>query len=180
MRFPGRRRRACGCNIGDARPRVQSEIACAGVPWSGRGRAGGLASLGRTPRPCAGTRPPARVALVCGELEEARRPRGRPSAGHRGLRVEEPEIALPVCVSLVGGELVKARGLALVLRQAATALLVKDPEIGLRPGVFPGRRRACRGARPRDRPSAGHHGPASRRTRDCLARSAFPWSAASL
>jgi len=36
------------------------------------------------------------------------------------------------CVSLVGGELVEARGLAVVLRQAATALFVEDREIGLR------------------------------------------------
>ena len=36
-----------------------------------------------------------------------------------------------VNVSLVGGELVEAHGFALVLRQAATALLVEEPEIGL-------------------------------------------------
>jgi hypothetical protein len=42
---------------------------------------------------------------------------------------------LRVCVSLVCGELVEARGLAVVLRQAATALLVEDPETGLREGI---------------------------------------------
>jgi len=36
--------------------------------------------------------------------------------------------------SLVGGELEEARGLAIVLRQAATAMRVEDPEIVLRPG----------------------------------------------
>src|ERR1019366_9761840 len=39
---------------------------------------------------------------------------------------------LPGCVSLVGGELVEARGLAAVWwQQAAAAMLVKTPEIGL-------------------------------------------------
>jgi len=34
-------------------------------------------------------------------------------------------------VSLVCGELIEARGLAVVLRQAATAAFVEEPEIGL-------------------------------------------------
>ena len=38
-------------------------------------------------------------------------------------------------VPLIGGELVEAGRLAVVLRQAAKALLVGDPEIELRPGV---------------------------------------------
>jgi hypothetical protein len=37
-------------------------------------------------------------------------------------------------VSLVGGELEEASGLAIVLRQAAPAMRVEEPEIVLRPG----------------------------------------------
>ena len=44
---------------------------------------------------------------------------------YQAVSVIDPEIVLPVCVSLVRRELVEARGLAVVLRQAATALVVK-------------------------------------------------------
>jgi hypothetical protein len=45
--------------------------------------------------------------------------------------VEEPEIDLRVCVSLFCGELEKARGLAVVLRNTAKAVPVVDPQIVL-------------------------------------------------
>src|SRR5438552_2939567 len=50
-------------------------------------------------------------------------------------RVVNPEINLPVCIPLIGGEFVEARGLALVLRQAAAAVLVVDPKVELSTGV---------------------------------------------
>ena len=54
-------------------------------------------------------------------------------------RVREcPTLFLENClrrgVSLVCGELVKARGLAIILRQAAAAVRVEEPEIVLRRG----------------------------------------------
>ena len=57
-------------------------------------------------------------------------PRARPSASRRSLVVHHPSWSRPG-VSLVGGELAEARGLALVLRQAATTLLVEKTEIAL-------------------------------------------------
>ena len=46
-----------------------------------------------------------------------------------------PRLTCPRGVSLVSGELEEARGLALVLRETAAALLVEVPEIALSGGV---------------------------------------------
>ena len=50
------------------------------------------------------------------------------------MLVEAPEIELRGRTSLIGGELIEARGLAMVLRQATT-ISVEGPEIALRLGI---------------------------------------------
>ena len=52
------------------------------------------------------------------------------------VRVEPPEKVLRICLSLVGGELEEARGLAIVLTQPATTVRVSMPET-LFAGAFP-------------------------------------------
>jgi hypothetical protein len=54
-----------------------------------------------------------------------------PVKNPRSSRCQSFKTSLRVDVSLVCGELVEAGGLAVVLWQAATTLLVEDPEIGL-------------------------------------------------
>jgi hypothetical protein len=52
------------------------------------------------------------------------------------LALEPCKRSLSPGVSLVGSKLVETRSLALILRQATTALLVEEPEIVLRTCVF--------------------------------------------
>jgi hypothetical protein len=52
------------------------------------------------------------------------------------LLVEDPEIGLSSCISLICGKPIEARGLAVVLWEAATAGLIEDPKIDL-PGCVP-------------------------------------------
>ena len=75
------------------------------------------------------------VALVGGELKEARSLTVVHGKAAATVSVENAKILLPIGVVLVGGQLEEARGFALVLGETTAAVPVENTEISLPGGV---------------------------------------------
>src|SRR5260370_29439031 len=75
------------------------------------------------------------VALVGGDLQEARSLTVVHGKAAATVSVENAKILLPIGVVLVGGQLEEARGFALVLGETTAAVPVGDTEISLPGGV---------------------------------------------